>query len=355
MIRKLASIRNVKEIRPIEGADMIELVFVDGWQCVSKKGEFKVGDLGCYFEIDSFLPEKPEYEFLRKSSYRTMADGSKGYRLKTIKLRGQLSQGLMLHLRVLNIDHEVDLNSLEEAMDISDLLGVQKYEAPIPACLTGLVRGTFPSFIKKTDQERIQNLTEYFTKYQDEEFELTEKLDGSSMTVYFNSGDLGVCSRGMDLTETENNSLWKVARTLELPNKLKDYARNIALQGEIIGEGIQGNPYKLRGQDYRIFDIWDISAQRYMTPDERIALLETLAIDASHCVPLLGFRKIFQDFKTAEELLEYANGESLLCKTKREGIVFKSRKVISTRECRFGEIISFKAVSNAFLLGERDE
>ena len=138
MERKLASIRKVREIKPIEGADAIELAIVDGWQCVAKKGEFKVNDLCVYFEIDSFLPIKDEFEFLRKSSYKKMGE-AEGFRLKTIKLRGELSQGLIIPISNFN----EDIQKMEEGTDLTDILEVQKYEQPIPAQLAVRLKAHF--------------------------------------------------------------------------------------------------------------------------------------------------------------------------------------------------------------------
>jgi len=171
MSRKLATVRKVLDIRPIEGADAIELAIIGGWQCVVKKGDFKVGDLGVYFEIDSFLPIEPKYEFLRKSSYRQLPTGEEGFRLRTVRLRGALSQGLLLPLGEFT-DLPVD------TYDLTSFLKVTKYEPPMPACLAGDAAGSFPSDIPKTDAERIQNLADYFEQYKEAEFEVTEKLDG---------------------------------------------------------------------------------------------------------------------------------------------------------------------------------
>lgn len=157
MERKLASIQRIKEILPIEGADMIELVVVNSWKVVAAKSVgHKVGDLVVYCEIDSFLPVEPEFEFLRKSSFKKMGD-QEGFRLKTIKLRGQISQGLILPLRdaeeVMNRKSK-DSVLLLEGIDVSENLGIVKYDPPVPANLAGKVKGNFPSFLRKTDEER---------------------------------------------------------------------------------------------------------------------------------------------------------------------------------------------------------
>jgi RNA ligase (TIGR02306 family) len=335
MIRKLASVRRVKEIKPIEGADAIELAFVDGWQCVVKKDQLKKGDLALYCEIDSFLPEKPEFEFLRKGCFKTMADGSTGFRLRTITLRKQLSQGLLLPLT------DVGLSNCQEGDDVTEILEIKKYEPPIPACLAGEMKGAMPGFIRKTDQERLQNLLEYFDKYRDLEFEETEKLDGSSMTVYYNQGETGVCGREWEYRETIGNSLWNVSKGLELLERLIKLNSNIALQGEIIGEGIQSNIYKLSGQRFKIYDIWDIDHQYYLTNKERLEVLEKLGLSLENHVPILRNIKIFQKFHFIEEFLEYAAAESVLnSKTKREGIVFKSNERVGP------QIVSFKVIDN---------
>ena len=251
MERKLATVRIINDIQPIDGADMIELAIVDGWKVVvAKNVVHKVGDMVIYCEIDSFLPVKEEFEFLRKSSYKKMGD-QEGFRLKTIKLRGQVSQGLILPIHVLPL-----LEMVHEGQDVTEMLGIVKYEPPIPAELAGKVKGLFPSFIWKTDEERVQNLASeyelYKTKNKDGmKFYVTEKLDGSSATYYFNNNEFGVCSRNLELLETEGNTFWKVARELDIENKLRNLGYNICIQGELIGEGIQGNPYRIKGQTVR--------------------------------------------------------------------------------------------------------
>lgn len=401
MARKLVSIRKVKELKPIKDADFIELAIVDGWQCVVKKGEFKVNDLGFYFEVDSFLPLEPEFNFLKKSCLKKMND-IEGLRLKTIRLKGKLSQGLLLPYKtverfIIENPFKVEIPKFELGNDFTKVLGVTKYEAPIPACLSGSAIGSFPSFLKKTDQERIQNLYDEYTKefsddndyiisqlekekgYENKikelkenrtvneiknlEFENTIKLDGSSMTCYivdphkFSTRNIekilgnepestfyfGVCSRNLELRETKENTLWKVAnrdikeKLIQFFNKTK---RNIAIQGELMGEGIQGNREKLKGHHFFCYEIWDIDKQRYLTRKERNEILNFLNIKS---VPFLENIKIFQKFKTIEELLDYAEGKSINNDI-REGIVLKSLTLVN------GQTISFKIISNKFLL-----
>jgi RNA ligase (TIGR02306 family) len=337
MERKLATIRVISDIRPIEGADMIELATVGGWNIVvAKNVGHKVGDHVVYCEIDSFLPIKEEFEFLRKSSYKKMGD-QEGFRLKTIKLRGQVSQGLILPMSVFG-----DFSwTAYEGLDVTNRLGIVKYEPPIPAELSGKVKGGFPSFLRKTDEERIQNLVKEYEEYKltsQHQFYMTEKLDGSSATFYMNDGVFGVCSRNLELLETEGNTFWKVARELDLENKFKNKG-NICLQGELIGEGIQGNPYKIKGQTVHFFNGFDIDTQTRMNINDFLILLDELELLS---VPILDVVFLLPD--TVEGMLKLAEDKSRLNKlTEREGVVVRS----------LDNTISFKAISNKFLLSEK--
>lgn len=341
MERKLASVRKIGDIQPIPNADAIELATVDGWKVVvAKNVGHKVGDFVVYCEVDSFLPIKPEFEFLRKSSYKKMGD-QEGFRLKTIKLRGQLSQGLILPIKEVIPFPDV-LDYMEVGKDVTELLGIVKYEPPIPAELAGKVKGGFPSFIPKTDEERVQNLTEEYEgwKQSDNTFYVTEKLDGSSATYYINDGVFGVCSRNLELLETEGNTFWKVARELDLENKMKEIGINFSLQGELIGEGIQGNPYKIKGQTVRFFNMFDIDLQKYHNINTlKKVVTEDMGLEI---VPVLEMNFKLPD--TVEELLNYADAKSVLNPNfDREGVVIRS----------FDRTISFKAISNKFLLNEK--
>ena len=356
-MRKLVTIRTVSEIKPIANADMIELAIVDGWQLVVKRSEFKVGDRGVYCEIDSFLPIRPEFEFLRRISYKKMGE-EEGFRLKSVKLRGEISQGLLLPLSVVNLTGD------ENDEDLASLLGVKLYEPPIPAQLAGQVVGMFPSFIPKTDQERVQNLTGKLwgtgsvVAYIDgdgneitkvippapkRKYEVSEKLNGSSCTI-FNYGDqFGVCSRNLQLEEDPENSFWKIALKYNLKEKL--FGHNVAIQGELCGEGIQKNMYKLKGQDLFVFDIYDIEARRYFSPEERSSFLSKITPELNS-VPIL--EREFELPSDIGTLLTYVQGASKVNpQQEREGLVFK---VEETSLDRF----SFKAISNKFLLAEKD-
>lgn len=341
-MRKLASIRRVAEIKPIDGADAIEAIRVDGWWCVSKKGEFQVDDLCVYFEIDSFLPVRPEFEFLRKSCFRSTKNLGDGFRLKTVKLRGQVSQGLCLPI----YPFFSNVMSIEEGADVTEILGVQKWEVPLPAQLAGTVKGNFPSFIRKTDQERIQNCyNDLVEKYKDDLFEATLKLDGSSMTVYYNNGEFGVCSRNLELKETDGNTYWKVARNYKFEEVMREYGKNIAIQGELMGPGIQGNREKLHYHDFYVFDIWHIDEQCYLGSVEKHDILMDLEDFMDGVVikdvPFVGYDHYLQKF-SIEELLKMSEIKSLNNPI-AEGIVYRSLEHPE---------VSFKVINNQFLIKE---
>ena len=356
MERKLASIRKISDLSPIEGADKIELATIDGWKVVvAKDVNHKVGDLIVYCEVDSFLPIEPEFEFLRKSSYKKMGD-QEGFRLKTIKLRGEVSQGLVVPIHVLPL-----LEMVHEGQDVTEILGIVKYEPPIPAQLAGQAKGYFPGFIRKTDEERVQNLTEEYSGWvitSSHQFYATEKLDGSSATFYVRDGEFGVCSRNLELAEPEEfvpgnvmcedgierpkqeNTFWKVAREMDIKKKLLSTNRNICVQGELIGEGIQKNPYRIKGHTVRFYNAFDIDKQERLGVKEFLHLMETLGFET---VPVLSYD--FQLPETIEELLKSAEAKSVLnSNTGREGLVIRS----------WDMGISFKAISNKFLMKNED-
>lgn len=344
LTRKLATIREISEIRSIPDADAIECAVVDGWTVVVKRNEFKPKDLVVYFEIDSWIPHAIA-PFLSRGKEPGEFEGVRGERLRTVRLRGQLSQGLVIRYSefpdVIEAFHKTRLyDPTERWFDVTEILGIKKWEAPIPAQLSGQVRGAFPSSIPKTDQERIQNLVDQLDEWKQREYhwEVTEKLDGTSMTVFLERDSrFGVCGRNWELTETEENSLWRAARKLELESKLRSTERALAVQGELIGEGIQGNPYKLKGQHFWVYDIYDIRETRYLNAMERAQLVDSWGINH---VPVM--QMLSQLEGDVDSLLKSAEGKSQLNEAaEREGLVFK---------CLEAPHVSFKCISNKFLL-----
>lgn len=355
--RKLASIRIIKGITSIPNADRIEIANIDGWSVVVEKGKFFAGEMVVFYEIDSFLPIQPRYEFLRKSSYK-MCDGREGFRIKTIKLRGQLSQGLVMPISAFpNLLREIDgylqvFHELEIGTDLTELLGVTKYEKPIPATMFGTIKGNFPWFVPKTDQERIQNLWDTDLIDSRGDYEVSLKLDGTSMTVYMHDGNFGVCSRNIELKEDPNNLYWKMAIKHSLREMLGMLNHSHAIQGEIVGPGVQDNNEWLDECRFYVFDIFDIEKQCYLGPTSRLfhlnifnRILKQMGGIKLEGVPILGIRNL-SDFNTIGDLLSYADGPSLNPDSMREGLVFRSL----TRT--YGKADSFKVISNKYLLGK---
>lgn len=332
MERKMASIQRVLEVKEIPGADAIEAVRVNGWWVVAKKGEFPVDSLCVYCEIDSWIPYDVA-PFLSKGKDPREYNGVKGERLRTVKLRGQLSQGILLPCSI--VRHNT---SFSEGDDVSEILGIVKWEAPEEAGRCQEAKGTFPHFLKKTDQERVQNLSRTLEQFHGKDFEVTIKLDGSSLTCYHFSGEVGVCSRNINLKEVEGNGFWDVAKKYNLVEKLKTYGKNIAIQGELIAPNIQSNHEKVNSPEFRCFSIWDIDSQVYLLPSERRELCRLLSIPH---VPVLDDSFILEH--TVDELLEYAEGDGMNQGVKREGVVFKSNN----------DQFSFKVVSNSYLLKKK--
>ena len=352
--RKLASVRRISEMRPIPKADKIELAVVDGWQCVVQKSEgFKVGDLVIYCEIDSMLPIRPQLEFLRPTSYRQLADGSEGFVLRTQEFRGQVSQGLVLPLKYLDTLSEYeemkvgfseqpwgkqlqygpydDAEVLEVGADLTEAMGIKKFEPPIPDNLKGKVKGYFPVFIAKTDEERIQNLREDYDELKEHEYYSTEKLDGYSATYYLRQGEFGVCSRRVDYLEDPNNAMWQVARRYNIEEKLRALGRNLAIQGELVG-----GRYGVNGADVKFFNAFDCDLYRDLPFEEFKTLIADLGLPM---VPV-----VHEHFKlpdNPDDLLHLADGQTAYgTGRRREGLVFKS----------YDGKRSFKVISNKFLL-----
>src|SRR4051812_39589967 len=246
-MRKLASIQTVNAVEPMPNADAIEKIRVLGWWVVVKKGEHQPGDKLVYCEIDSLLPERPEFEFLRASSFKpaqtdVAAGGAllpAGFRIKTVKLRGQVSQGICFPLSILPPGAPT-----EEGADVTDLLAVRKWEPALPMGMGGKIKGGFPGFLPKTDETRVQVLEPVLQRHRGKTFYVTEKLDGTSFTAFLRQGEFGICSRNLWMDEgDESNALARLARGLKLEEKLREgrerLGHDLAIQAEVIGPGIQ--------------------------------------------------------------------------------------------------------------------
>lgn len=330
--RALATVETIAALRPIPDADLIEAATIRGWTVVVRKGEFAVGDPCVYFEIDSMLDvTDPRFQFLAPRGVRTDASGRDGHVLKTIRLRGQYSQGLALPL-----DHFPKLPA--GVHDVTEHLPIWKWEPRVPADISGQVRGLRPHWIPKTDETRVQNAAELLRVVpQQGRWVATEKIDGTSMTVYVSPEDWGVCSRNYDLREGPG-TLWTLARRHDLIRRMHttwpgDF---VAVQGEAYGEGIQGNPLRVRGQHLALFSV--LHDGRYVAPGRWPDWARELAVPV---VPLTFPDSVEQALADVEHLPS-AIGDG----RPAEGVVW--------RHDTFSELdgvrLSFKVVSNRYLL-----
>lgn len=354
--RKLARIEEVCEILPIEGADAIECARIQGWYVVVKKGEFSVGDPCVFIEIDTILPPHSAWEFLEKNNYR----------VRTIKLRGQLSQGLVLPVSILEqepFDPELKCasfpgnplglpgGSLQMGQDLTRTLGVKSYDKEQVLVLNGGVRvqsgdsaGAFPSWVPKTDEPRIQGELGLLQELTGEPYTITEKLDGTSATYCLDlEGNFLCCSRNMARKDGDN-VYWNMARKYNIEAFIREHP-NTVIQGEIVGPGIQNNPMGLLETDFYVFN-WVRSPEEY-NPFSLEA--STLTNHGFKLVPMCEYGKVF-DY-TLEKLLErargtYANGNH------REGIVVRSAYPKRVRGGHAGRL-SFKVINNDYLLKEK--
>jgi RNA ligase (TIGR02306 family) len=347
--RKLASVQQVEEVAPIDGADAIERVRVLGWWVVVKKGEYLPGDRVVYCEIDALLPERAEFEFLRKSCWRGAIQGQggvllqrAGFRIKTVRLRGQVSQGICFPLSVLPAGAGAELGA-----DVTDILDIIKFDPPLPLGLSGRLRGLFPGFVPKTDEPRVQVVGEVLARHRGRTLYLTEKLDGTSFTAFVRGDQFGICSRNQWLDETDlHNGLCKAAADASLAEKLtalrNELGFDLALQAELIGPGVQGNKYALRSQRLYAFNLVNLATYR-LEPLPR--LLDACARLGIECVPQLGTLVLDH---SVDQLVELSIGASALhAATPREGIVL--RAVDDVVDPEIGRL-SFKVISPKFLL-----
>ena len=345
--RKLASVQTILDISSIENADRLEVATVLGWKAVVQKGLYKVNDKIIFIEIDSFLPIRQEFEFLRKQYYRKFENGTVGFRVRTTRLRGQLSQGLVMPMSLLpEGDYEI-------GQDVTDPLRIFKYEPPVPKCIQGLAKGNFPAFIVKTDETRAQLLQEVLNRNKGLDCYTSEKIDGSSATYYIKDEVYGVCSRNLDLKVDENptNAFIIFGKENNIEQKLKALNKNIAIQGELYGVGINDNPLQLNYCSVAFFNVFDIDKCRYYDFEEFKTLIESLGLKT---VPILDTN--FKLINSIDELVKLSIAKSVINpKVWREGIVIRPLKEImdlGMSVSGYGNSgrLSFKVVNPEFLI-----
>jgi RNA ligase (TIGR02306 family) len=334
---KIATIEKVIEVKPHPNADALELAKINGWQVCIKKGEFKAGDLCVYICVDSVLEDKPPYEFLK----------NKHFRIKTIRLRGQLSQGIAFPLSLFkSLGHDIiPLNENVEGTDVHSFVFASHYEKPVPAQLSGKVVGLMPSFIRKTDEDNIKSNPGIIDELKQKPYYITVKVDGSSGTYFIKDGVFGVCSRNYQLQPDPNNSFWKIANKYNLENKLKSHfnGKNVCVQGEVYGPGIQDNLLGEKEISFRAFNLFDIDSHTYMNYQHLLDFCNT------NNVPMVQTVEIGDCFnKTLPELQEFANSLKYDNGNLAEGIVI--RPMVDTYSEVLTGRLTGKVISETFEL-----
>ena len=313
-MRKLATIQTIHNISPIKGADNISVAEVLGWEVVVKNGEYASGDSVIFCEIDSWIPESIAPFLCEGKRFNHTLGG----RVRTKKLRGVVSQGLILPLSTLSNPGQYTLGE-----EVTKELGIVKWENETLLIKCKEAKRGFPIFIPKTDQERVQNLKMVFDQYVDKSYEVTTKLDGSSLTIYSyydkdSKCDVsGVCSRTLELKEG-HNKYWDCAKKYNVIEKLKSTGRGLAVQAEMLDVNIQSNYEKVDSLQMYVYDIYDIDNKSYLLPEERRNLCKELELPH---VPVICEKYVLKSIKN---IREYACGEGMNKGVRREGIVLKS-------------------------------
>lgn len=339
--RKLASVQRIHQITPIEGAERIECVHVLGWQCVANKGQFQVGENCVYMEVDSFLPICEQFEFLRGSSYKRNEILGEGFRLKTLKFRGQISQGLVQPLSILP-EGEYQIGG-----DVTELLGIRKWEIEERVTSNGTVIGDFPDGIPKTDELRVQSCPELIDEFKRvPTYYISTKMDGTSVTMYWKNGRFGVCGRNYEYADDEKCAMWKYAHEHRIAEKLKQKnVPNVAIQGEFCGAGIQKNRLKLQRPEWYVFTVIDLTTHRRYTLDAMQKLCTELELKM---VPIEEVGETFA-YDDVETLLVRAKGKYISGMDK-EGIVIRPTEPVYSSTIEGP--LSMKVLNNDYLLKE---
>lgn len=343
-MRKLASIQRIWSIEPIEGADRIELAHVLGWQCVVNKGQFQPMDLAVYFEVDSFLPCVPEFEFLRSSSYRKTDIMGEGFRLRTMKFRGQISQGLLLPVS----EFPVIPADAELGTDVTELFGVRKWEIEERITTGGTMIGTLPYDIPHTDETRVQAEPGLIREFAGLEYYISTKMDGSSHSVSIDENGFHVTGHNYEYKDDGNSPFYELVKSLGLQRKMEAFAAEnglnvFTIQGELCAPGIQKNRLKLTKPAWYVFTIRENG--------KRVGLKRMLAICEELQLESVPIEEIDTDlpakYGTVEALLERADG-NYPKGGKKEGIVIRPTEPVYSE--LISASLSMKVVSNKYLL-----
>lgn len=314
---QLATFETITEIVPIEGADRIELAKVQGWQSVIRKGDYKAGDKVIFVPIDTVLTPAVWNKHLWDKN-----DPTKPIRVRTVRMRGAISQGLIFPTSLVSAQEIWDhMDDPTEDVSIAGMLGITKYEKQIHASLAGVAKGDFPSqFVSKTDEDNLKSNTRAFAELKKcHAVSITLKLDGTSATFIKElDGTFRVCSRNLELHDDVENAHWQMAREYQLQELMKS---GTVLQGEIVGPRVQKNPMGLNAPELFCFNYKDLKTNKYVHVDEHtLDLIPTGLKWVPHVATLS--QAAFQ-YETIESLQELANKQQYANGAVAEGIVLR--------------------------------
>lgn len=300
-----SSIQKIKEIKPHPNADKLELIYMEdlAWQVVAQKGLHSVGDKIIYVEIDSVVPESEVFEFLR----------NKHFRVRQIRLRQENSAGLILPLEDFGIEQDTEVGT-----NVDEITGIIHYEKPVPAQLSGQVKGNFPiHIIPKTDERNLLSVPRLFEELKEVPCYITQKADGSSAS-FINRDEMMVCSRNLILKEDENNAFWRMHKKYNLSR----IPLGNAVNAEIIGEGVNGNKMRLKGHEIKVFNVYDVSGYDYrlFSFDEIKEFCKLLDIPM---VDVIFEGNLRDKYPTIQSLVDLAQKQKYESGAKAEGIVIR--------------------------------
>ncbi|MBQ6503215.1 MAG: hypothetical protein IJI57_04810 [Flexilinea sp.] len=352
MSRKLASIQKIWKIEPIEGADRIEKAHVLGWSCVVNKGQFTEGDDAVYFEIDSFLPVRPEFEFLRSSSYKKTDFMGEGFRLRTQKFRGEISQGLLLPISSFPELYDAQMHGYNIGDDVTELLGVKKWEIEEMATTGGTVIGTLPYDVPHTDETRVQTEEGLIQAFAGLEYYISTKMDGSSHSVSIGENGFHVCGHNYEYKDDDSSSFYKLVKERGYKEKMERFVENnnintLTIQGELCAPGIQKNRLRLQKPEWYVFTV--------RVNGKRVGLKEMQNVCDALGMTTVPIEEVGNDlpskYPTVDALLARADGE-YPNGGKKEGIVIRPTEPVFCP--LISGPLSMKVVSNKYLLKNGD-
>jgi RNA ligase (TIGR02306 family) len=338
--RTLATIQTIDAIDAIPGADAIEFATILGWKVVVKKGEFNIGEKVVYFEVDSFLPEIEIFEWLRRTSFRSNEFlGRNGFRIKTMKLRGQISQGL-----VIGVAAFPEISSLPIGANVTKKLDVVKWQLPELEGNFGTRSGSFSPYCSKTEETRVQSIPAILDELKGKPYYITTKIDGTSATITYLNGQLQAFSHNFELADDGKSVFWDIVDTYDLRNKLANLGQNLAIQGELAGPKIQKNKLRLMKNDLFVFTMVDLNTRKRLPLAQMTNLCVQLGLKM---VPVEETGESFQ--YSLDDLLAKAKG-FYASGLKKEGIVVRPQTPIQSYSTSSN--LSFKVLNNNALLSE---